>query len=351
MQNTHEIESRAAESLANSGYVIKSPHGSIMQLPSTVSEDPHARLGLENRSEIRRFYHEQGYVVVRSLIPRQLCEQAYEAFKKEVRSYRGYLYRQTTANPEKHVMTGAGFMLNAILNVQDLRHDRFPGFRANALKILTNLNMQKALTALLGEAPTLVQSMFFEGNPATRAHQDSYYLDSSQIGRMVGVWIAIEEIRPEAGRFFVYPKSHKFVLLPRHDAISLVTKHKGYKTLILEQINKHRLHCVAPALGPGDVLFWGALTVHGSLQTTEEKYSRASFTGHYIPASTQFLQYQNRIKRLYVKNVNGMHVHFPKDQNCWLNRAILKAETTWPSAFQFAKRTAVRMLMKRKGTI
>ena len=50
--------------------------------------------------------------------------------------------------------------------------------------------------------------MYFDGNPVTWPHQDIYYLDAEEIGRMTSAWVAVEDIAPDAGRFFVYPKSH-----------------------------------------------------------------------------------------------------------------------------------------------
>src|SRR4029077_18306883 len=89
----------------------------------------------------------------------------------------------------------------------DPRH--FLGFREASERVLSHSAMQDALDAVLGEPGKLVQSIYFHGNPATSPHQDTYYLDSAQIGSMTGAWIAAEDIAPGAGRFFVYPGSHK----------------------------------------------------------------------------------------------------------------------------------------------
>src|SRR3546814_11124767 len=74
---------------------------------------------------------------------------------------------------------------------------------------MTHPRVQDAVRTIRGEAGKIVQSMYFEGNPATWAHQDSYYLDAEVLGRMVGAWIAVEDIAPGAGRFFIYPGSHR----------------------------------------------------------------------------------------------------------------------------------------------
>ena len=48
-------------------------------------------------------------------------------------------------------------------------------------------------------------------------------------------------------------------------------------------IREQGLVCRAPALSKGDVLFWAAKTIHGSLRTTQPTRSRRSFTAHFIP--------------------------------------------------------------------
>jgi phytanoyl-CoA hydroxylase len=44
----------------------------------------------------------------------------------------------------------------------------------------------------------------------------------------------------------------------------------------------------APALKTGDVLFWNSRTIHGSLPTIDERYSRKSLTCHYVPQNMKF---------------------------------------------------------------
>ena len=47
----------------------------------------------------------------------------------------------------------------------------------------------------------IVQSMYFEGNSVTWEHQDSYYLDDEIVGNMIAGWVALENIKANAGRF------------------------------------------------------------------------------------------------------------------------------------------------------
>lgn len=60
------------------------------------------------------------YVIIRNLILSGLCDEARNSFAKEVKPHKGYLYRQASSNPEKHILTDAGYMLNSLLNIQGL---------------------------------------------------------------------------------------------------------------------------------------------------------------------------------------------------------------------------------------
>jgi phytanoyl-CoA hydroxylase len=308
------------------------------------AEDPYLQLSTPEAQ--REYYKENGYVVIRNLLPAALCDQAKEAFEREVKPFNGYLYRQASANPEKHQWTSHGYMLNSILNIQDISEANFPAFRQAGLAIITHANMHNVLQALLGEEGKVVQSMFFEGNPKTWAHQDTYYLDSSKLGEMIGAWIAVEDIQPGAGRFFIYPGSHKIDVEKNGGDFDIAFHHERYKALVLEIIAKFNLRCQAPVLKKGDVLFWSSKTIHGSLETTEPEFSRASFTAHVIPKSTSFLQYQTRVKPLNLRAVNGIDVNFPKDQNEFKNKAVMAVETTFPRAFRLAKKIAIKLVTK-----
>src|SRR5690348_8173495 len=94
-----------------------------LPLPGDGSEwqkDEEACFRADQTAEIRRYYGENGYFVVRELIPFELCNQAHAAFMREAKPFEGFIYRQASANPERHVWSERGFMLNTILNVQSL---------------------------------------------------------------------------------------------------------------------------------------------------------------------------------------------------------------------------------------
>lgn len=334
-----------ASSLSNHFISMKAPDGAEMAVPIDVSGDsPYFPFGYYATSELRTYYDDNGYVIVRGAIEKSLCDEVSRSFSSEIKSYRGPLYRQTTGLAEANDFTPQGHVLNPVLNIQDLQSGAFPNFRSKGLDIIANKRVQEIICSLLDESGMIVQSMAFEGNPATWAHQDSYYLDSTSIGRMTAAWFALEDIAPGAGRFFVYPKSHRMLMGKNSAELDYAYHHQNYKDSILDILRANGLKCRAPALEKGDILFWNSMTVHGSLDTTTPTASRRSLTAHYVPASTGLLQFQKRERQLQLATINGMAVHCPKSQERFLNRLVLSIAYRFPGPFKAIKRLAIKLL-------
>jgi phytanoyl-CoA hydroxylase len=322
-------------------YEIADFSGQEIDVP-VAEEDDFPYFVLDQDTEARKYYNENGYVVVRGLLPQDLCERATASFEAEVKPFRGFIYRQASGSPERHLFTNEGFMLNSILNVQSLDRRRFPGFRQAGLDLLTHANLQRAVSTIVGEPGKLVQSMYFDGNPVTWPHQDTYYLDAEEIGRMTAAWVAVEDIAPGAGRFFVYPGSHLIDMAKNGGDFDIAFHHERYKELVKRVIREQGLVCRAPALSKGDVLFWAAKTIHGSLRTTEPTRSRRSFTAHFIPDRCRFFQFKTRNRPRNKQLGTGIKVEHPKDLSKAANRAVLFLETRFPRAFQLMKRAAIK---------
>jgi phytanoyl-CoA hydroxylase len=322
-------------------FSIASPTGEPVLIPESPQEDRSYFPTLD--ASAREYLLEEGYVVVRGLIAPRACEAARAAFAQEIKPFRGFLYRQTTARAERNQFNALGHVMNPLLNLQDLDPHEFPALRRETLDIFTAPALSAALEQVFGEPPKLVQTMYFEGNSATWAHQDTYYLDSESIGTMTAAWIALEDIHPGAGRFFVYPGSHRVDVRKNGGDFDVAFHHDRYKALIVDLIGRHGLTMRAPALQAGDVLLWNARTIHGSLGTKDTARTRQSLTAHYIPKSHRFLQLQSRIKPLRLIEHNEIQVHCPKNQARLHNRMTLFVEAHFPGPFYLAKRMAVKV--------
>jgi phytanoyl-CoA hydroxylase len=307
-------------------FEIPSPTGEAAMIPTSLQDDREYFRSLDEAA--RSYLDEEGYVVVRGLIDPGVCAAVRQSFADEVKPYGGFLYRQATAQAERNKLNSLGHVMNPLLNLQDLDSSHFASLRQRSLGVFT--------------APPMVQSMYFEGNSATWAHQDTYYLDSERVGTMLAAWIALEDIHPGAGRFYVYARSHRVDIRKNGGDFDIAFHHDRYKALVVDLIRRYNLELRAPALAAGDVLFWRSKTIHGSLATHGTTRTRQSLTAHYIPRSHQFLQLQSRIKRLALIEHNGVQVHCPKDQGKMHNRVTLFVESRLPGPFYLAKRLAVK---------
>jgi phytanoyl-CoA hydroxylase len=191
--------------------------------------------------------------------------------------------------------------------------------------------------------------MYFEGNSATWEHQDSYYLDSEKVGEMAAAWIAMEEIAPRSGRFFICPGSHKIRLSEHGLANNIAEHHEVYISSVVDKIRDLDLQIRAPVLEKGDVLFWNALTIHGSLDSQDPVRSRSSVTCHAIPRSRSLLQWQVLRIEAAAEEVNGTQIFRPKDLKNLRNRLVFRIEANFPSMFDWAKHVATKRLLKRKS--
>lgn len=296
----------------------------------------------ENLESAKVYYHQHGYVVLTGLIDGEMCDELRSGFNHEVKPYKGPIYRQTHANPESHILNKFGYMLNAIQNPLSVRSDKFYSFRSSCEKILTSKSLFDSVSYFAGDEVGLVQSMYFESGFGTWPHQDSYYLDSESIGSMIAVWIALEDIDEAAGRFYICPGSHTIKSLRNEGDFNIVSGHEKYKELVHSMIASGEIQVKTPVLRKGDVLFWSALTVHGSHQPKDKACSRSSLTAHFIPMRHRFLQHQCRPSHPCYDQLNGRSVLRPKDQNKTLNRVILNAEYRFPFIAKKMKKIIVR---------
>lgn len=325
---------------------LQTPRGLSVAVPEIAAEDPSQRFAPDELDAIRAYYLENGYAVVRGVVSADSCTAMRRLWDEQVKTFDGFIYRQTTARAEKHCLNTNGWVMNPVLNLQSLDPRRLGEVRRFACeRVLTAPALVRVFTALLGDLPKIVQSMYFEGNSATWEHQDTYYLDSEFSGRMAGAWIALEPIAAEAGRFFVCPHSHKLELDRHSLENNIADNHEVYIASVVEKIRQQGLAIRAPRLETGDVLFWNSRTIHGSLDSQHASSARSSVTCHAIPAQDRFKQMQSRIIEVPTDRINGVEIYRPKDLAHWRNRLVLWIESRFPGPFYRLKQYAIRSLV------
>ena len=284
---------------------------------------------LHDGAELRTFFEREGYAVLRGAVAPAVCDAAREAFLREALPARfSYFKRHASGRYERHVYTEHGHMQYPIMNLQDIAGRRFRQFRQRGLELLTGPAIQQAMRALFGEAGRLVHTMYFDANQATWAHRDGDYLDSCAAGRMVGVWVAVEDIHPQAGRFYVVPGSHRLALDGGDP------NGAAYKARLQAFVQSEANAMLAPQMRRGDAILWSALTVHGSLPTGDARQSRRSFTGHYVPESQPVRRLlAGRAVDHYI-TVNNVAIALHQD--CHTVRGLLRetVRADYPAVFQ-----------------
>jgi phytanoyl-CoA hydroxylase len=247
---------------------------------------------------VKKFYKENGYVVVHNLIKSQEIDKLLGVYNNEIvnnKKIKLKLMDKQTYTKGSYINN---FLQNPIADPHNIKYKNKKLFKFGdeSLKIILNNNIYKILKKIYGKTQyKLLMSMFFDQNSGTPAHQDCYYLDSLPIGNMTAAWIALEDINEYAGRFYVIPKSHKRLIYLSQKETNTPSL---YEKKIENIIRKEKLKIVAPKLKKGSVLFWNSGTIHGSLKTKNNKYSRKSFTCHFIPGDFDYLRnrYTNEVR-------------------------------------------------------
>lgn len=251
----------------------------------------------------KEYYESHGYYIYRNLIPENLIDNILALYQSDILPSKKPFFRQSSNRWEPNKITEYGYAIDSFRDIHD--YPEYPAFSDASKEIFCSPQVRKALSELTGsEEHNLMQSMFFDLNTATPAHQDCYYLDSLPNGHLLAGWFALEDIRPEAGRFYVFPGTHRIEFDLQEDEI---ISNYYYQKKLNQYLEEHQDELKAPELKKGDVLFWNSRTVHGALKTIDAKYSRKSLTAHYLPSQYGFAsQYETVARKVKYATYNGM---------------------------------------------
>jgi len=323
---------------------LHTPNGLDAQVPETEAEDPSPRFAAHDLAGIKAYYDEYGYVVIKGLLDPTACDTVRALWDTEIKPSSDLIYRQQNSRLERHRFNEQGWVMNPILNPHAVDPRRYPRFR-NAVRehVLSGPNYARIAQHLLGERPKIVQAMYFEGNSETWEHQDSYYLDSEQIGAMAGAWFALEDIAPTAGRFFICPKSHRFEWPRRRLKDNAQDTHEAFIQSVIETFRASDSEVRAPTLSKGDAIIWHACTIHGALGSHDAVRSRSAITCHAIPASHRFMTLHHKVVNVPTEKVGDVLIHSPKDLARGYHRALAWAEANYPELYWKVKKNLRRV--------
>jgi len=160
--------------------------------------------------------------------------------------------------------------------------------RSAAVRELALLpELQQLLSSCWGRAPFAFQTLNFPVGTQQHMHSDAVHFHSEPAGFMCGIWVALEDIHPDAGPLKYLPGSHRLPYLQAHDVgvkqVPGVTPdqrifHDHWSAL-------ERRHGFVPQLFTprlGQALIWTANLIHGGAEVRDPQRSRWSQVTHYF---------------------------------------------------------------------
>ncbi len=284
--------------------------------------------------DIKNHFHQEGYTIVRKLIDQKLILNVLESLQLFINSNNYYYTQSSHSWVKSSKISREGFLIDSI---QSPTRQKNCGPLQNAVKeLLSCLEISEILKEINGSNVFINwQNMLFDRSTGTVDHADTWYLDTKPRGQMIAAWIALEDINESAGRFFVYPKSHKLNIIKNIN--EKINDHYLYANFIEEFVKEKNLEKYAPVMNKGDVLFWHPFTIHGSLSQKDEKYSRKSLTAHYHPVGLGRIETAENEKKInkYIKKMRPT-----------LNPSIF-FDNCDPSDFRFNNISFIKWLFKK----
>ena len=145
--------------------------------------------------------------------------------------------------------------------------------------------LEPVLTALMGEEPVGVQTMFYfkpAGARGQELHQDNFYLRVKP-GTCLAAWLAVDDVDAGNGGMKVVPGSHLEEVVCPQKADAAVSFTTDYVPV---PAGMEALPCDMAA---GDTLFFNGSLIHGSTPNSSADRFRRSLIAHYVPRRSREL--------------------------------------------------------------
>ncbi|XP_061167989.1 phytanoyl-CoA dioxygenase, peroxisomal-like [Saccostrea echinata] len=242
--------------------------------------------------EQRKFYEDNGYLVIRNLVPKEELDKYRDRFekicKKEV-EVPALIIMRDVAIARSEFVPGQ----QAITKIQSFENDDVL-FSYCALP-----EVIKYVQAFTGRTVKAMHTMLINkppdpGKKSSRhpLHQDLHYFPFRPADRVVCSWTAMEKVNRENGCLVVLPGTHKGELL-QHD----YPEWEGGVNRMYHGVrdfdpNAPRVHLPMEA---GDTVFFHPLLIHGS-GMNKTKGFRKSISCHYASGEIEFIDVKGSIQ-------------------------------------------------------
>jgi ectoine hydroxylase-related dioxygenase (phytanoyl-CoA dioxygenase family) len=155
--------------------------------------------------------------------------------------------------------------------------------RSPAVRAIAGRSDLKALLALAyGREPFAFQTINFKRGSRQDPHADSMHFQSRPAGFMCGVWVALEDVRSDAGPLIYYPGSHRLSPKARGAGDATVdTHHHHHGDALVADLEAHGLTARPAMLRKGQIAVWAADLAHGGAPIVNPDSTRRSLVIHF----------------------------------------------------------------------
>ena len=160
-------------------------------------------------------------------------------------------------------------------------------FDEDVRAIAANQAVIDLLGKLYGRRAFPFQTLNFPVGTQQDAHSDSVHFSSLPERFMCGVWLAMEDIGPDAGPLFYYPGSHKWPIMTnaligrRGYGSDLTSAQDPYGPAWRALCDMHEAQQEVFLARKGQALIWCANLLHGGSRQNDPRLTRWSQVTHY----------------------------------------------------------------------
>lgn len=222
-------------------------------------------IGEEEERALRQFV-EEGYMILPGRIEEPLLEKIDGELDDAIaRKFEGYQY-------------GTSQRLRNL-------HQRYPGIRA----LWRHPLVMRYLQLVFGVPARPCQTLTYVFGSQQDAHQDTVHLTPFPAGYMCGVWVALEDVRPDSGELEVFPRTHRLPRIYMQDAACPKVADDDWAEFGEKVVKRYRRMLDEGGFGKvtyrpkrGTVLVWHENLLHGGSVRIDTSLSRRSIVSHYF---------------------------------------------------------------------
>lgn len=164
-------------------------------------------------------------------------------------------------------------------------HLRYPGVRA----LWRHPVVMRHLELIFGVPARPCQTLTYIFGSQQEAHQDTVHLTPFPAGYMCGVWVALEDVRPDSGELQVFPGTHGLPRVYMSDAGCAKVTGNDWDEFGEKVVGRYRSMLDARPFDRvtyrprrGTVLIWHENLLHGGSPRVDLSRSRRSIVSHYF---------------------------------------------------------------------